>query len=561
MTVSSQFQSVLTKLLSHRMSKICEKEGYYGDTQYGFRPGRSTSDCIFLLLAAVRKARKKRYKIAVAFCDLTKAYDSVNRDILYKKLSSLGFGGRVLSIIQSMYFNDCVQVKIGDRLSAPLWFSRGVKQGCCLSPLLFALYIAGLGVKLQLSKLGIPLGKEVLTGLFFADDLILISKTARRGMGQLLRMVDRFCKDTDMALSVSKTFMLTTGARNQSWKIGDSSDTLEESLVAKYLGINIQLRGRNTLQREKDMVKIGRRHAHAILSLTRVGLDRSKVAWILWETCAVPAMLYGVEAMTVGAGTVKEMEKIQGLIGSFILQVQPSTSKVAGWLDAGLMPIEYRIKLRKAMYYRKIGMNQSDSMITECLDEMSKEEEVDPWLKDIQYIEEELQANIIDLTKKKLKDKIINAAVQFVLDQKRQHKSVDCMPQPSTWFKIQPHVTDSTMSKILNRTRAGNMELGNRTKNRWGLQWKQCPWCLDKGVQQRLSEVHVILLCPAVKDERQRLGIKEMCYGKWRNGTMEPHISLRGFLGQDGALPVELLKRARLVHQLVEMWFSRVSTV
>ena len=217
--------------------------------------------------------------------------------------------------------------------------------------------------------------------------------------------------------------------------------------------------------------------------------------------------------------------------------------------------------MRKAMYYQKIAVNQSDSLITECLDEMSKEEEVDPWMEDIHSIEEELQASIVDLTKKELKAKIINAAAQFVLDQKRQHKSVDCMPQPSTWFKIQPHVTDSAMSKVLNRTRAGNMELGNITKNRWGLQWKQCPWCLDKGVQQRLSEVHVILLCPVVKDERLRLGIKEMCYGKWRNGAMEPQISLMGFLGQDGAHPAELLKRARLVHQLVEMWFSRVSTV
>ena len=99
--------------------------------------------------------------------------------------------------------------------------------------------------------------------------------------------------------------------------------------------------------------------------------------------------------------------------------------------------------MRKAMYYQKIAVNQSDSLITECLDEMSKEEEVDPWMEDIHSIEEELQASIVDLTKKELKAKIINAAAQFVLDQKRQHKSVDCMPQPSTWFKIQPHVTDS----------------------------------------------------------------------------------------------------------------------
>ena len=70
-----------------------------------------------------------------------------------------------------------------------------------------------------------------------------------------------------------------------------------------------------------------------------------------------------------------------------------------------------------------------------------------------------------------------------------------------------------------------------------------------------------MLLCPAVKDERMRMGIKEMCYGKWRNGAMEPHISLRGFLGQDGAGPVELMRRARLIHQLMEVWFSRVPTV
>ena len=64
------------------MLKICERENLFGDTRYGFRPGRSTTDCIFLLLAAVRKAKKKKYRISVAFCDLQKAYDSIDRETL-----------------------------------------------------------------------------------------------------------------------------------------------------------------------------------------------------------------------------------------------------------------------------------------------------------------------------------------------------------------------------------------------------------------------------------------------------------------------------------------------
>jgi len=55
-------------------------------------------------------------------------------------------------LIRSMYFNDCVRINLAHGLSEQLFFTQGVKHGCSLSPLLFALYIASLGLALDSSK-------------------------------------------------------------------------------------------------------------------------------------------------------------------------------------------------------------------------------------------------------------------------------------------------------------------------------------------------------------------------------------------------------------------------
>ena len=555
LTVSSQIQSVITKLLAQRMDKICEKENYYGSTQFGFRSGKSTTDCIFLLLAALRKARKKKYQISIAFCDLQKAYDSVDREILYKKLSSIGFGGNVLSLVQSMYYNDNVQVRLGDGLSAPLWFTRGVKQGCCLSPLLFALYVSGLGIKLQESRLGIKLGSEILTGIFFADDLVLISKTSYRGITKLLNMVDCFCRDMRMVLAVSKTYLLTNGPRNRSWKVGDSGETLQETMVAKYLGINIQVRGRHILKREKDIVATAKRYAFSILGLTRAGLDRSRLARILWETCAIPAILYGTEAMTIGTGTENELEKIQGMIGKFILQVPGSTARAVSWLDAGLMPIRYRIKKRKAGYlWRQINKTR-DPLMLECIKELFTCRD-DPWAEDILNLENEIGISIANSTLKEVHKQITHAAALFVLDNKRECSSLNLMPQPQAWFTLPGHVNDSWQSKAMSVTRAGNAKLGNRMQNIHGKQWKDCPWCMRNGCKMRLSETHVLLSCKASWRVRKQQGVSNYREEKFRAGILDQHKILRNYLGDDGATSSELLSRGASLQLILQHWLE-----
>ena len=171
-------------------------------------------------------------------------------------------------------------------LTAPLWFTKGIIQGCGLSPLLFSLYMAGLGEKLHAMKEGINFNGQVISALFFADDLVLISRTKVRGMEHMLGEESRFCHGVHMKLSIEKTIILFNGMQGQAWKVEPGTPDLEASLVGKYLGVGIQVKGRNLVKpREERMIGIAQKYTNTIMGITRSGLDRSLVAHTLWERC------------------------------------------------------------------------------------------------------------------------------------------------------------------------------------------------------------------------------------------------------------------------------------
>ena len=158
------------------------------------------------------------------------------------------------------------------------------------------MFIASLGVALDSTKLGVELEGTVLTALFFADDLLLLSRTPKHRMNSLLRIVSQFCKDMKMTLSTSKTYILTNSRNQGSWKVEE--ETIEEILIAKYLGVSIQVRGRSMVGKyESDIIRRATNCAFSIMNLTRGSMDRSLVARRLWEACAIPSILYCSEAM------------------------------------------------------------------------------------------------------------------------------------------------------------------------------------------------------------------------------------------------------------------------
>lgn len=130
------------------------------------------------------------------------------------------------------------------------------------------------------------------------------------------------------------------------------------------------------------------------------------------------------------------------------------------------------------------------------------------------------------------------------------------MPQPRVWFRLQGHVNDTKASMTLNQTRAGNLKLGNRMKNAYGMQGKNCPWCARQGTNAVLNEAHVIMACQAVSRLRDYHGISDYVRGSMSTRPTPMGRILRNYLGQDGADSKTILKRGYAIHKLTTSWFK-----
>ena len=75
--------------------------------------------------------------------DLEKAYDRIDRTVLWTVLGFYGVGGKLLTAIKSFYKNSKACVRVGDRESDRFEVKVGQRQGCVMSPGLFNLFMDG----------------------------------------------------------------------------------------------------------------------------------------------------------------------------------------------------------------------------------------------------------------------------------------------------------------------------------------------------------------------------------------------------------------------------------
>ena len=175
----------------------------------------------------IRKYRPLNSKLFCCSVDFEKAFDTVDRGVLWAVLQNLGVCGDFLRCLQSMYAQDSAAVRAGGGISETFRCLRGVQQGSPLRPLLFGLMIDVLDkVMRNLKGSHAPqLKSEDVPLLLFAEDLVLMS-TSEEGLQRLLNALQMVC---EMRGSKSAWTRQRWWSLNRSAKLAEHSHMLDTS--------------------------------------------------------------------------------------------------------------------------------------------------------------------------------------------------------------------------------------------------------------------------------------------------------------------------------------------
>jgi len=133
------------------ISKVFEKDmyeqiysyfkKYFSPSLFGFRKGYNTQHCLTILIERWKKAIDNNKKAGAVLTDLSKAFDSLNHELLLAKLEAYGFDDPSLNFVLSYLSDRKQRTKENNAFSAWAKIDTGVPQGSILGPLLFNIYM------------------------------------------------------------------------------------------------------------------------------------------------------------------------------------------------------------------------------------------------------------------------------------------------------------------------------------------------------------------------------------------------------------------------------------
>lgn len=322
---------ILARILLNRLN-IHLEQGLLPESQCGFRKDRGTIDMVFAARQLQEKCQEHNVDLFTTFVDLTKAFDTVSREGLWKIMSKFGCPDRFILMVRQ--FHDGMQAHVIDNgvPSSPFSVSNGVKQGCVLAPTLFSMMFSamlidafhtdapGLDIRYRtdgklynLRRLQAKTKVQVdrLRDFLFADDCALNAGN-EADMQHSVNLFSTACDNFGLTISTKKTEVMYQPAPGKPYK--EPTVTVNgEQLTAvdrfTYLGSTLS---RTTLIDDESDTRIAKASAAfgrlRTLVWNRKGVHLSTKLKV-YRAIVLTTLLYACETWTVYQRHAKKLNR------------------------------------------------------------------------------------------------------------------------------------------------------------------------------------------------------------------------------------------------------------
>ena len=319
------------------------------------------------------------------FVDFKAAFDSISRNALLFKLVKFGIGGNFLKVIKDMYSDVSYCINVNGGLTEEFNTSFGVKQGCVLSPLLFNMFISDLPQIFDSNCDPAVLWDIDLSCLQFADDLILMSESAK-GLQTALDKLSAYCETWGLEINLCKTKILifnSNGRLIRTVHFFLNGMLLDNVRTYSYLGITFTASGSFTNACSILLDKANK----ALFKLKQLGTNHNiSVALSLFQSLIQPIITYGCEIWAPFLVNLEEgtdfykaaddfpAEKLLLKFAKYLLCVRRNACSLGVRGELGLFPIicpilisicknwQRIINCDPSTFIRKTYINYCDSM-------------------------------------------------------------------------------------------------------------------------------------------------------------------------------------------------------
>ncbi len=202
---------IIAFIFANRLQKVVDK--LIGTEQSAYIKGRYIGENARLILDVFDHCTDNNSNGILLFMDFEKAFDSVEWNFLFKVLQKFNFGESFISWMKILYQNPIFKIKNNGWLSKTCNMSRGIRQGCPISAILYIFAAEVLALKLkcnnQVNGIAIP-GMYELKYVQHADDLTLMLKD-ELSVSKSLETVHDFCNHAGSKVNLNKTECILLG--------------------------------------------------------------------------------------------------------------------------------------------------------------------------------------------------------------------------------------------------------------------------------------------------------------------------------------------------------------